>query len=476
MDAPKYQRIHLALRRQIDDGLLRPGERLPSIRRIAADHGVSVITAQHALHQLGRDGLAQAQHRARFVVCAPATTPRLPGPSAPPLTVPDAVLRTILEVLQQHPRELPLGGSTLGPSHIPDRLLRRLETDAYRRLGSALYGYEVAPGNAELRRAIARRVGLGGQPPDADDVTLTHGCMDALRLALEATTREGDSVLVERPSFFGLYPLLQRLGRKVVELPFDPAQGLRADAVAAALAQHRIAAACLTPCYHNPTGALTPEPERRAIGQLFARQGIPLIEDDVYAELSHLGARPTSMLALAPDADVITCGSVSKMLAPGLRLGWAVRRRRLPGDRYRDLTTAQFTSSIATATAAQAVVARLLVDGGLDRHLARLRPALQQQVSAYRQRILQHFPAGTTVTRPQGGFLLWVALPTPRDPLWLMRAAREIGVGLVPGCAFSLGGDADHCLRLSAGHVLTPAIERAIADLGQLLSQERALP
>ena len=121
-------------------------------------------------------------------------------------------------------------------------------------------------------------------------------------------------------------------------------------------------------------------------------------------------------------------------------------------------------------------MARLLVDGGLDRHLARLRPALQQQVSAYRQRILQHFPAGTTVTRPQGGFLLWVALPTPRDPLWLMRAAREIGVGLVPGCAFSLGGDADHCLRLSAGHVLTPAIERAIADLGQLLSQERALP
>ena len=151
MDAPKYQRIHLALRRQIDDGLLRPGERLPSIRRIAADHGVSVITAQHALHQLERDGLAQAQHRARFVVCAPATTPRLPGPSAPPLTVPDAVLRTILEVLQQHPRELPLGGSTLGPSHIPDRLLRR-ET-----FGSV--GAITAPSSRAETRAAVRSIG-----------------------------------------------------------------------------------------------------------------------------------------------------------------------------------------------------------------------------------------------------------------------------------------------------------------------------
>lgn len=475
----KYERLRQELGAQIRAGLLAPGDRLPAIRSLAQRYGLSVVTVSHALQLLEREGWITAQARARYRVSTPAVS-RAQGALAATATaaaaVPDQLLRTVMAVLRQDGIEVPLGGATLDADSIPHAALRRSEVQVHRKLGAQAYAYEIAPGLPALRTEIARRLSPGGPALAADEVTLTAGCLEAVMLALDATTRPDDAVMVETPTFFGLLQLLQHMKLRVVEVTMDPVQGLSAAAVAAVLERQPVAAACLTPSYNNPSGALTSVSEKRAIGALLAARGVPLIEDDVFGELSHHGPRPPPMIALSPQTDVITCGSVSKVLAPGLRLGWAVRRRRGHGDRYRDLQTAKFVSTLAAPTMAQHVLAEWMLSGRYDRHLQRLRRDLPGQLANYRTCILEHFPAGTEVSMPSGGFLLWVRLPREMAPLWLIRTAQSVEVGLVPGTAFSIRETGSRWLRLSGGLRLTPRVERGIRELGAALGRDRAIP
>ncbi|WP_420468412.1 PLP-dependent aminotransferase family protein [Panacagrimonas sp.] len=477
---PKYQRLSEELRTQIRSGLLAPGARLPAIRPLAQRYGLSVVTVSHALQMLEREGWIRAQARARYRVSALAASlaPTALAPAAEVFAapVPDQLLRTVMAVLQLDGIEVPLGGSTLDADCIPYAALRRSEAALHRALGAQAYGYEIAPGLPALRAEVARRLSPGGPPLAADEITITGGCLEAVMLALDTTTRPGDTVLVENPTFYGLLQLLQRMNLKVVEVALDPVQGLSAAAVEAVLERQTVTAACLTPSFNNPSGALTSIGEKRAIGALLAARRIALIEDDVYGELSHHGPRPPPMIALCPQTDIVTCGSVSKVLAPGLRLGWAARRRSGHGDRFRNLQTAKFISTLAAPTLAQHLIAEWMHSGRYDRHLQRLRRDLPAQMTAYRTCILRHFPPDTEVSRPLGGFLLWLRLPQPVDPLWLIRAAQSVQVGLVPGTAFSTRETVSPWLRLSAGLRLTPRVERGIRDLGALLGRDRAIP
>ena len=477
---PKYQRLSAELREQIRSGVLHAGQALPAMRVLAQRYGVSLITVGHALQRLEREGWVRAHNRARYRVLSSATGGRSTAPELPaadaPMTVPDHLQRTVRAVLRQSGLEVPLGGSTLDPAWIPHLQLRRSEAALHRQLGPQAYGYETAPGLPALRAEIARRLSIGGPVIDADEVTITAGCLEAVMLALEAVTRPGDTVLIENPSFFGLLQLLQQLDRRVVQLPVDPQYGLSSVALEGVLDRQPVAAACLTPNFNNPCGALTSVSEKLAIGAVLAARRIPLIEDDAFGELSHHGPRPSSLIGLCPQTDVLSCGSVSKVLAPGLRLGWVARRRSGLGRRERDLARAKFIGSLGAPTLAQHLVAEWMRSGRYDRHLQRLRHALPGQVAEYRERVLAHFPPGTQVSTPAGGFLLWVRLPQALDPLWLIRAAESVQVGLVPGTAFSMAEPTSAFLRLSAGYRMSPRVERGLRDLGRLLGRDRAIP
>jgi DNA-binding transcriptional MocR family regulator len=208
-----------------------------------------------------------------------------------------------------------------------------------------------------------------------------------------------------------------------------------------------------------------PEPKKEELVALLRRHGVPLIEDDVYAEL-HLGPRPTRPAkAFDRDGDVLHCSSFSKTLAPGYRIGWVVAGRRAEALRRLKLTT-----SLASPFPTQAALADYLEHGGFDRHLRRLREALALQRSSLLRALYRHFPKGTRATSPLGGYFVWVELPEGADALALHAAALEHGISVAPGPMFSAHRGFRRCIRLNYGHPWEPRMDRAMATLGRLVA------
>ncbi|MFI4982304.1 MAG: PLP-dependent aminotransferase family protein, partial [Nevskiales bacterium] len=215
--------------------------------------------------------------------------------------------------------------------------------------------------------------------------------------------------------------------------------------------------------FQNPLGGSMPEENRQRLVALLRARDIPLIEDDVYSELYFGGDPPRPLKAQDRAGLVLHCGSFSKCLAPGYRIGWAA-----PGRYARQVERLKFTASISTTVAAQEALARYLGEGGYEYHLRRLRQALQTQQNQMLQAIGRHFPAQTRVSRPRGGYFLWLELPAAVDALELNRQAAAQGIGIAPGPMFSAKRQFTNCIRLNYGHPWSQQIEDAVATVGRL--------
>jgi DNA-binding transcriptional MocR family regulator len=215
--------------------------------------------------------------------------------------------------------------------------------------------------------------------------------------------------------------------------------------------------------FQNPLGSLMPDEKKRAMVDLLAAHGVPLIEDDVYGELYFGQRRPLPAKAFDQDGLVLHCSSFSKCLAPGYRIGWA-----LPGKFRQSVSRLKITSTLAAATPVQEALSEYLAKGGYDRHLRQLRHTLSLQQSAMLAAVLSHFPAGTKASRPEGGYVMWIEFPVGVDALALQRDACLLNISVAPGPMFSARGEFRNCIRLNYGHHWDAAIEKAIVTLGAL--------
>jgi DNA-binding transcriptional MocR family regulator len=218
--------------------------------------------------------------------------------------------------------------------------------------------------------------------------------------------------------------------------------------------------------FQNPLGATMPEAKKRELVALLESRGVPLIEDDVYAELYFGDDRPRPAKAFESKGGVLNCGSFSKCLAPGYRLGWVAAGRFASDVQKRKITT-----SISTSLPIQDGIALYLRQDGYDAHLARLRSTLGVQQTALLASLQKHLPNGYRVTRPDGGYFVWVELQRGVDTLELHRLALEQGISIAPGPIFSPRREFRNCVRLNSGHPWTPELDRAIAKLGQLAAR-----
>jgi DNA-binding transcriptional MocR family regulator len=364
------------------------------------------------------------------------------------------------------PALVPLGAAAPAPALLPGRRLDRV-------IGPLLRGhpghdaYSPAQGMPELRREIARRAVDWGALLSPDEVVATCGGTEALHLALRAVTQPGDTVAVESPAYFGALLLLQSLGLKAVEVDTEPAAGIAVGALEAALRRHRVRACVASFNCHNPLGFVASEERKRAVVELLARHEVPLIEDHVYGDLAFEGDACGPAKAFDRQGLVLLCASFSKVLSPGYRVGWVA------GGRFHArILELKFTSTLATPTLPQLAVAAFLRGGGYDRHLRRIRAACREQVARMREAVGRHFPAGTRVTDPAGGFLLWVEAPESVDALQLFDEALRVGITITPGPVFSARLALRNCLRLNCSHPWSERLERAIASLGQLAASQ----
>ena len=453
----------------IADGSLQPGERLPSVREASRRRGYSEMTVLRAYHRLEARGLIAARPRSGYFVQAQRQRlPLKPLLSAPPAQATridkGERIHALLGAIRQ-PHIVPLGSAFPSPHLLPLKALHAALSRSVRRLDPMQTVVDLSPGNAELRRLIALRYRGDGIAIDPDGLVITDGALEALNLCLQAVTQPGDTVIIESPTFYASLQALERLRLKAVEVPTDPDTGIDLDALDAAIRRHRPAAVWLMSSFQNPLGATMPEARKQALVRLLAAQAIPLIEDDVYGELHYGPIRPKPAKAWDAEGLVLHCASFSKCLAPGYRIGWAAAGRWSAA-----VERLKLGSSLSAAVPSQRALADYLAGGRYGRHLRTLRETLIAARDTMIDAIQQHFPAGTRVTRPDGGYFLWVELPPGIDTLALQQAALAHDISLAPGALFSAREDFSHCLRINYGHPDDPRVLPAIATLGALIA------
>lgn len=469
----RYQRLADELAEAMARGLLRAGERLPSVREACAQRGLSPSTVFQAYALLEAQGLIEARPRSGFYVRALRRSARaLPAAAAAPAEAqPVAFSEQAFELLAAalEPDLVPLGSAFPAPQLFPFEALARSGARALRRLRPEACTSAQLAGDPELRQTLLRRYAVQGVSLREDELLITNGAMEALNLCLQAVTKPGDVVAVESPTFYAALQALQRQGLRAVELPTHPAEGVDLDALAALLrrpAPERPVACWFMTSFQNPLGALMPVERKQALVQMLSAQRVPLIEDDVYAELYAGHRRPPPAKAFDAAGYVLHCGSFSKSLAPGYRVGWVA------AGRYAEqVLRLKGMASLASSLPPQRAIADYLAQGGYERHLRQLREALAAGRASGLRAVERHFPAGTRVTRPEGGYFLWLELPESVDVLELQRRARAESISLAPGTLFSADARFRHHLRLNVGHAQDARVEAALRRLGALTGE-----
>ena len=469
---PLYQDLASRTAKLIAEGVLRAGDRLPSVRQACRTHEVSPVTVTQAYYLLESRGLIEARPKSGYFVRArlgqalaePEMMSRPLGQSTQ-LQVSDFIFQ-ILESVKD-PAVVPLGSSFPSPYLFPLDKLGRFLASAARKLDPLSTITDLPPGNEELRRQLALRYLAHGATVAPQEIIITSGAMEGINLCLQAVTRPGDLIAIESPTFYAGLQASERLGLKVIEIPTHPREGVSLAALEDALRQHPIKACLFMLNFANPMGGLVPDERKKALLELLQRHEVPLIEDDVYAELYFGSQAPLCSKAEDPAGLVMHVSSFSKCLAPGYRLGWVA------AGRYAQAIQRQkFSTSLATNVPVQIALADYLKHGGYENHLRHLRRTLANQEAALTAAVEQHFPAGTRLARPQGGYFLWLELPRRVDTLLLHQQALAQGISIAPGPIFSAKREFGNCLRLNFGHSDSPRQQTAIATLGQLVAEQ----
>ncbi|WP_018152477.1 aminotransferase-like domain-containing protein [Leeia oryzae] len=465
---PRYQQLADELSRQIRQGILQPGEAVLSVRRACQVFDVSPVTITQAYYLLESQGLIEARPRSGYyvrtrlpqVLNAPAMT--APTTDAAELEVSDFIFQILDSV--KDPVFLPLGSSFPDPALFPLEKLGQHLAKAARHLTPMDTVAHLSPGHEGLRRQIALRYLAQGASVSPSDIIVVSGAMEGLNLCLQAVTRPGDVVAIESPAFYAGLQAIERLGLKAIEIPTHPHEGVNIPALAAALQKHPVKACLFMLNFQNPMGGVVPRANRQALLALLRQYDVPLIEDDVYAELHFPDALPVCTKQDDPTRQVMHVSSFSKSLAPGYRIGWVAAGKYAEKVRRLKLAT-----SLATSIPVQMGLAAYLQSGGFDNHLRHLRQQLMRQAEQMMNSLSRYFPVGTRVAVPTGGYFLWVELPEGHDALAIHQRALAQGISVAPGPIFSARGGYAHCLRLNFGHThLSPAGD-SIEKLSRLL-------
>jgi DNA-binding transcriptional MocR family regulator len=444
-----YQQLIEQIQVQIQSGALRPGQSLPSIRDLSSQRAVSRNTVIQAYERLTEMGLVASRDRAGFYVISPIPSEEKSHPvsNLMPLTprhdqlalsvVRSAASRMLAPLGSAHPSgEFPALQSFRRIYNRQQRIARKEEVK--------LTQYEVPPGHAGLRQQLARHMARSSAIVDPEEIIITNGCQEALSLALQTVVKPGEIVAVEAPSFYGTLQCLEVLGMQIIEIPADPMLGMNLELLEQALARWPIKAILINPTFNNPQGHVMPEESARRLLTMTRPYDIPIIEDDVFGDLSYDKNRPRSVRSWDHEGRVLLCSSLSKSLDSDLRLGWVA------GGRYSEqLCYRKYVTTMAGRGQIQAAAADFLAGSRFSRHLKRIAQCYQERRDFTLDSISRHIPGMSLVNIPRGGFHCWVALPDNVNSSHLYTELMKQGISTAPGSLFGTQGQFDHFLRIN---------------------------
>ncbi|QKN83435.1 PLP-dependent aminotransferase family protein [Scandinavium goeteborgense] len=463
----RYQHLANLLAERIEQGLYRHGEKLPSVRALSQEHGVSISTVQQAYQTLETLQLITPQPRSGYFIAPRKAQPPVPAMSRPvqrPVDVThwDQIL-TMLDA--RHDKSIiPFGGGSPDITQPSLKPLWREMTRLVQHHATDIFSYDELAGRRELREQIARLMLDGEAVVSADDIIITSGCHAALAIALLAVCKPGDIVAIESPSFYGTMQLLRGFDIKAIEIPTDPQTGISVEALEMALEQWPIKGVILVPNCNNPLGFIMPDARKRAVLALAQRHDIVIFEDDVYGELANDYPRPRTIKSWDIDGRVLLCSSFTKTIAPGLRVGWIV-----PGRYHDRVLHMKYAATGTNVPTTQLAVAAFVREGHYHRHMRRVRQIYHSNMETYTCWLRQYFPCGICVTRPEGGFMLWVELPEMVDMVCVAKQLCELKIQVAPGTLFSASGKYRNCLRINCALPTTEKHREVMEKLGEAI-------
>lgn len=462
-----YETIADEIAELITQGTFRPGERVPSVRQLSRQRRISVTTALQAYLTLEDRGLIEARPqsgyyvRSELPVVLPEPDESTPGPDPTQVSKHELVMMVLRDAL--NPNLVQLGAAVPNPDLVATEKLNRIMAAVARQTGNISGMYDIPPGNETLRIQVAQRAVAAGCHLAPGEIVTTSGCLEAFGLCLRTVCRPGDAVAIESPTYFGVLQALESLELRALEIPTHPRDGISLAALRFAIEHNPVRACLLLPSFHNPLGSLMPDDNKKELVRLITAQDIPLIEGDISGEIYFGGERPIPAKAYDRKGLVMLCSSFSKVLSPGYRVGWVA-----PGRFKAEVEWLKYTINVGTSTLPQLTIARFLDSGGYDHHLRNIRRVYARNMAQMSQAVMRYFPDGTRVTRPNGGFVLWVQLPEYAESLRLYRQALQRGITLAPGHIFSATDQYRNFIRLNAAF-WSSAAERAIRHLGEMI-------
>ncbi len=467
---PLYRQISRNFRDSIMAGYLRPGSRLPAVRVLAAALGVNRATVESAYGELTAEGLVCPRQGSGCYVLPPS-----PGGRSKPLPAgqwpawqnrlryqgAEAMSAYLPEVSRQTDW-IALDGGACDPRLFALDEFRRIMNQVLRRDGTAAVEYGEIGGYLPLRDTLAQVLASQGMQTRADNILITAGSQQALSLVAQLVLQPGDAVVVERPTYAGALDVFRARGLCIHSVGIDD-EGLDLDELEAVLTRHKPGLIYTIPNFHNPTGTCLSGHRRRQLISLAGRFDVPILEDDYVGDIRYEGHAQPTLKSLDPDGRVIYVSTFSKMLIPGLRVGFVVA----DGPVYDHLLRSKRCHDLATSNLIQRTLKAYVSVGRYQAHLQRSCSVYRKRRDAMLAALERHMPAGATWLRPKGGLFIWVNLPPDLRASDLLPRACQRGVVFAPGGNFHLDpAEGEACLRLNFASNTEDVIEEGIRRLG----------
>ena len=463
-----YQQVIDFVEYQEKSGAIRPGDKLPSLRKLSRQFDISVPTVKQAYLELERQGTISARPQSGYYLQAKQARTLMPMRAKWSGGEPTEIsCRSLIEQVYDAvhmPDSVALGISNPVHAHPPDKTLARLMRSVLSKVSEKAVSYGPINGDSKLRLNLAFRYQEHGVSVNHEDLIITNGAQEALSIALQCVAERGDIIAVESPCYFGLIELIESLGMKALEVYTCTEEGVCVTELAKVIEQHPVKACLFSTAISNPLGSMMTDNQRQAMVSLLEKKNIVLIEDEVYSDLYFTECRPVPAQLYSEKGLVLTCSSFSKTAAPGYRVGWL-----LPGKFEEKAKRIKRAQSCSTSMLQQWTLSEYLMTGEYDRHLQMLRKTLRYNCERMRALIGKHFPEQVCISKPKGGSVLWVRCRSHVDTSQFFNQAIAQGINFAPGEIFSPSGKYKNYMRISYGVQWSDKIDQAIQVLGKLV-------
>lgn len=468
MKTYKFKTFTAAIEKNIRNGVYKPGDKLPSVRELKKQYQTSVSTIQSGYDHLIISGVVVSIPRSGYYVATPRAPKAKEAPAAKPV-VRDAIFERNVALTtpsRSKKKVTEFNVATPGDLIISQKLLLRTMQNIITEKGVSLLRYYPAGGSEELKANIIKHAAGYQTNIHPQELLITDGALQALYIALTAVCNAGDIVAIESPCVFSVLEVLRVMNVKVIEVPVHPVNGFDVEFFRKACRKNTIKAVVVTPNFHNPTGTLLSDEAKKEMVAIIQQYNIAVIENDIYGDLHFTNKRPSTLKSYDESGLVITYASYAKTLAPGIRLGWLSAGRFL-----QKAEQIRFAMGSTVSPVYQETMNRLLSSSSYYRHIRAFRTQLAKNAHFTLQLISEHFPKGTRVASPSGGYSLWVNMPPPVNMDNFYSQCNRIGVKFTPGYTFSFSSLFTSHFRLVFADEYSAAKVKALILAGKVAFQ-----